>query len=78
MSAKVESKKFGKGTRTVPHHSEKAQKWYPAEADAQPRKVRLRFSRYEDAPVVEELGIFGGREEFGDINGLGGDEYGAQ
>lgn len=77
MSAKVESKKFGKGTRSVPHHSEKAQKWYPAEADAQPRKVRLRFPRHENAPVVEELGICG-REEFGDINGLGGDEYGAQ
>lgn len=66
MSAKVESKKFGKGTRTVPHHSEKAQKWYPAEADAQPRKVRLRFARDENAPVVEEPGTYG-REEFGDI-----------
>lgn len=39
MSAKVETKKFGKGERSVPHHSEKAQKWYPAEDDAQPRKV---------------------------------------
>lgn len=75
MSAKVESKKFGKGTRTVPHHSEKAQKWYPAEADAQPRKVRLRFARDGNVPVVEELGIYG-REEFGDFNELGGDELG--
>lgn len=41
MSAKVETKKFGKGERSVPHHSEKAQKWYPAEDDAQPRKVRF-------------------------------------
>lgn len=73
MSAKVESKKFGKGTRSVPHHSEKAQKWYPAEADAQPRKVRLRFARDGDFLFVEELGTYG-REEYGDINGLGGDE----
>lgn len=40
MSAQVETKKFGKGTRAVPHHSEKAQKWYPAEDDAKPRQVR--------------------------------------
>lgn len=73
MSAKVESKKFGKGTRSVPHHSEKAQKWYPAEADAQPRKVRLRFARDENFLVVEELGTYG-REDCGNINGLGGDE----
>lgn len=41
MSTKVETKKFGKSERSVPHHSEKAQKWYPAEDDAQARKVRL-------------------------------------
>ncbi|KAL2757530.1 hypothetical protein ACRALDRAFT_2039940 [Sodiomyces alcalophilus JCM 7366] len=42
MSAKAESttKKFGSGTREVPANSEKAQKWYPADADAQPKKVR--------------------------------------
>ncbi|KAH8885194.1 hypothetical protein GQ53DRAFT_660395 [Thozetella sp. PMI_491] len=42
MSSKTAptTKTFGKSTRSVPHHSEKAQKWYPAEADAQPRKVR--------------------------------------
>lgn len=77
MSAKVESKKFGKGTRTVPHHSEKAQKWYPAEADAQPRKVRLRFARDESTPVVRNLGSTD-TDDFGGIKGLGGDEYGAQ
>jgi len=33
MSAKTEptTKKFGSGSRSVPHHSKKAQKWYPAE-----------------------------------------------
>ncbi|KAK0730654.1 ribosomal protein L6e-domain-containing protein [Lasiosphaeris hirsuta] len=34
------TKTFGKSTRTVPAASEKAQKWYPAEDEAQPRKVR--------------------------------------
>lgn len=44
MSAKAESqtKKFGGSSRTIPHTSEKAQKWYPAEDVAQPRKVRRR------------------------------------
>lgn len=45
MSEKVETKTFGKGSRQVPHHSEKAQKWYPAESDAQPRKVRFAIAR---------------------------------
>lgn len=40
MSAKVETKKFGKSERAVPHHSEKAQKWYAAEDESKPRKVR--------------------------------------
>ncbi|KAL2122483.1 hypothetical protein VTJ04DRAFT_2938 [Mycothermus thermophilus] len=34
------TKTFGKSTRTVPHPSEKAQKWYPTEDEPQPRKVR--------------------------------------
>ncbi|CAK7226172.1 60S ribosomal protein L6 [Sporothrix curviconia] len=34
------TKKFGKSTRTVPHHTQRAQKWYPAEEDAQAKKVR--------------------------------------
>jgi hypothetical protein len=40
MSAAPTTKTFGKGTRTVPAPSEKAQKWYPAEDEAQPKKVR--------------------------------------
>ncbi|MCJ1444479.1 MAG: hypothetical protein MMC23_004981 [Stictis urceolatum] len=46
MSAKPESaapagttKKFGKGERQVPHSSQKAKRFYPAE-DSQPKKVR--------------------------------------
>lgn len=42
MSTKTEhkSKKFGSSSRTVPHHTQKASKWYPAEDEAKPRKVR--------------------------------------
>lgn len=42
MSAKTEpqTKKFGKSSRTVPHHSQKASKWYPAEDDSKPRVTR--------------------------------------
>ncbi|KAL9109361.1 MAG: hypothetical protein Q9227_005991 [Pyrenula ochraceoflavens] len=38
--AKPQTKKFGKGERTIPHHTQKASKWYPAEDEAQPRKAR--------------------------------------
>jgi hypothetical protein len=36
-----ETKKFGKGERTIPHPSQKAQKWYPAEDEQQPKKVSI-------------------------------------
>ncbi|ROT37358.1 hypothetical protein SODALDRAFT_361063 [Sodiomyces alkalinus F11] len=41
MSAKAESttKKFGSGTREVLANSEKAQKWYPADDESQPKKA---------------------------------------
>ncbi|KAK2795601.1 hypothetical protein FQN50_009707 [Emmonsiellopsis sp. PD_5] len=35
-----QTKKFGKGERTIPHPSQKAQKWYPTEDEPQPKKVR--------------------------------------
>jgi large subunit ribosomal protein L6e len=41
MSSAAPTKKtFGKSTRSVPHPSEKAQKWYPAEDESKPRQVR--------------------------------------
>ncbi|KAL8656274.1 MAG: hypothetical protein Q9210_000365 [Variospora velana] len=47
MSAKRDSeqpasktKKFGKGEREVPHHTQKAKKFYPAEDESKPKKVR--------------------------------------
>ncbi|KAI6249850.1 60S ribosomal protein [Erysiphe necator] len=33
-------KTFGDSTREIPHHSQKAQKWYPVVDDAKPKKVR--------------------------------------
>jgi hypothetical protein len=47
MSASLEAtrpaghseKKFGKSTRHVPHHTEKAKKWYPAEDEVSNKKV---------------------------------------
>lgn len=33
------TKTFGKSTREIPHQSQKAQKWYPVEDEAQPKKV---------------------------------------
>ena len=47
MSAKQDStkaehktKKFGKSDRSIPHHTQKAKKFYPAEDEAKPKKVR--------------------------------------
>jgi len=44
MSAQEEKpastkKQFGKGEREIAHHSQAAQKYYPAEDQPQPRKV---------------------------------------
>jgi large subunit ribosomal protein L6e len=42
--AKPTTKKFGKGgERSIPHHSQKASKYYPAEDVAQPKKVCCRI-----------------------------------
>jgi len=41
MSApEAKTKKFGSGERTIPHHTEKAPKYYPAEDVAKPKTVR--------------------------------------
>ena len=53
MSAKQEvtkaehkTKKFGKSERSVPHHTQKAKKFYPAEDEAKPKKVCEEVSVY--------------------------------
>ncbi|KAI0022215.1 ribosomal protein L6e-domain-containing protein [Xylariomycetidae sp. FL0641] len=40
MSQPSTQKKFGKSTREVPHPSQKAQKWYPADDDNKPKTTR--------------------------------------
>jgi large subunit ribosomal protein L6e len=40
----AQTKKFGKQERTVPHQSQKASKWYPAEDQKQPKKVSILWS----------------------------------
>ena len=41
MSAKPTSKKFGKSSRDVPAAADKAQKWYNADDETDPKKVSL-------------------------------------
>ena len=36
-------KKFGKSTREVPHPTQQAQKWYPAEDTPEPKTVSVVF-----------------------------------
>ena len=70
MSATLEAtrpagqkKTFGKSTREVPHHSQKAKKWYPADDESQAKKVGRHCapgSRRSYVPIViksMELGL---------------------
>lgn len=45
------TKKFGKGERTIPHHSQKASRFYPAYDDKQPRKSRksIKPTKYRES-----------------------------
>ncbi|KAK4131898.1 hypothetical protein BT67DRAFT_436006 [Trichocladium antarcticum] len=52
MSAPT-TKTFGKSTRTVPHPSEKAQKWYPAEDEAKPRQVRKTLRAWSPRSTLQ-------------------------
>ena len=38
--AEHKTKEFGNSERTIPHHIEKARKFYPVEDEAKPKKVR--------------------------------------
>jgi large subunit ribosomal protein L6e len=42
MSAKPQSKKFGKSTREVPASTERAQKWYNADDEPELKKVSVQ------------------------------------
>jgi len=53
MSApEAQKKTFGKSTREVPHHSQKASKWYPAEDESAPKKVRKSIRSYTPRPTL--------------------------
>jgi large subunit ribosomal protein L6e len=45
-----QKKAFGKSTREVPHHTQKAKKWYPAEDEVQPKKVGSITSTSTESP----------------------------
>jgi large subunit ribosomal protein L6e len=45
-----QKKTFGKSTREVPHHTQKAKKWYPAEDEVQPKKVGSITSTSTESP----------------------------
>jgi len=62
------TKKFGKGERTIPHHTEKAPKYYPAEDVRTPKKVRktvrpakLRSSLHPGTILILLAGRFRGK-----------------
>lgn len=38
--AEHKTKKFGNSERSIPHHTQKAKLFYPAEDEAKPKKVR--------------------------------------
>lgn len=63
-AGKVEhkTKKFGKSERTVPHHTQKAKKFYPAEDESKPKKVckaalRVPFPDHESTPNLNYLAM---------------------
>lgn len=45
------TKKFGKGERSVPHHTQKASKFYPAYDEKQPKKTRksIKPTKYRES-----------------------------
>ncbi|KAL6718108.1 60S ribosomal protein L6 [Lecanora helva] len=47
------TKKFGKGERTIPHSSQKAKKFYPAEDESKPRKVRKSIRPARPRPSLQ-------------------------
>lgn len=43
---KPTTQKFSKGERSIPHHSQKASKYYPAEDVVAPKKVRSQMRQH--------------------------------
>ncbi|KAJ2907007.1 hypothetical protein MKZ38_008575 [Zalerion maritima] len=61
MPESTQSKKFGSSSRDVPHHSEKAKKWYPAEDDAERRTVLFMQHCPRRPPSELSVRIFQGQ-----------------
>ncbi|KAL1597826.1 60S ribosomal protein L6 [Paraconiothyrium brasiliense] len=68
MADQPTTKKFAKGERSIPHHSQKASKYYPAEDAAVPKKARksvrpakVRQSLTPGAVVILLAGRFRGK-----------------
>jgi len=64
MSATLEAtrpagqkKTFGKSTREVPHHTQKAKKWYPAEDEVVAKKVGSLFSPRSLRAAIADSGV---------------------
>lgn len=54
-----QTKKFGKGQRTVPKSEQKAQKWYPVDEEPQPKKVSTPLrDGYESRDVCPAMVSF--------------------
>ncbi|KAI4270552.1 MAG: hypothetical protein L6R38_007103 [Xanthoria sp. 2 TBL-2021] len=47
-----QTKKFGKGEREIPHHTQKAKKFYPAEDESKPKKVRKSIKPARPRPSL--------------------------
>ncbi|KAL8738206.1 MAG: hypothetical protein Q9181_000977 [Wetmoreana brouardii] len=47
-----QTKKFGKGERVIPHHSKRAKKFYPAEDESKPKKVRKSIKPARPRPSL--------------------------
>lgn len=56
MSAKPTTKTFGKSTRVVPATADKAQKWYNADDETDPKKVSLTIR-----PTIGRLDVPAGQ-----------------
>jgi hypothetical protein len=54
-----QTKKFGKGERTIPHYSQKAQKWYPVDDESQPKKVSTTLATQKDGLRIVLSRIYG-------------------
>jgi len=54
MSSKPQTKKFQGGERTVPHHLEKASKYYPAEEDRKPKTARKTIRPHKPRDSLKE------------------------